>query len=211
MLLKPLIICPLIEVGEYCYYDDPTRGIRDAQCPLPLRARKADNRLELRVGEGMTLIMNGANHRMDGPSTYPFPLMGAGWAEHIDLITDLPSRGHDRDRQRRLDRRERDNHARRPYRTRSDHLLRRSCLCHAGCSGLRDRGRQPGDSIQTPLLRRRRPSAHRGGLAGLANRRDHHSSGKDRLVLCLSLTSAPSPDHYTPNRSSVARQYKRAG
>ena len=37
--------------------------------------------------------MNGANHRMNGPSTYPFPIMGASWAEHTDLITDLPSRG----------------------------------------------------------------------------------------------------------------------
>lgn len=37
--------------------------------------------------------MNGANHRMDGPSTFPFPTMGGSWAEHFDLITDLPGRG----------------------------------------------------------------------------------------------------------------------
>jgi virginiamycin A acetyltransferase len=37
--------------------------------------------------------MNGANHRMDGPSTFPFPIMGGSWAEHFDLITGLPARG----------------------------------------------------------------------------------------------------------------------
>lgn len=37
--------------------------------------------------------MNGANHRMDGPSTFPFPMMGGSWAQHVDLLTDLPNRG----------------------------------------------------------------------------------------------------------------------
>ncbi|GAA2143711.1 hypothetical protein GCM10009727_42890 [Actinomadura napierensis] len=41
----------------------------------------------------MRFIMNGANHRMDGPSTFPFPIMGGSWAEHFDLITGLPGRG----------------------------------------------------------------------------------------------------------------------
>jgi|BarGraIncu00222A_1022003.scaffolds.fasta_scaffold326571_1 hypothetical protein len=31
--------------------------------------------------------MNGANHRMDGVSTFPFPIMGGSWAEHLELIT----------------------------------------------------------------------------------------------------------------------------
>ena len=37
--------------------------------------------------------MNGANHRIDGPSTFPFPIMGGSWAGHADLITGLPGRG----------------------------------------------------------------------------------------------------------------------
>ncbi|AYG85300.1 Streptogramin A acetyltransferase [Streptomyces hundungensis] len=37
--------------------------------------------------------MNGTNHRMDGPSTFPFPTMGGSWAEHFDLIANLPGRG----------------------------------------------------------------------------------------------------------------------
>jgi virginiamycin A acetyltransferase len=30
---------------------------------------------------------------MDGPSTFPFPIMGGSWAEHADLVTGLPGRG----------------------------------------------------------------------------------------------------------------------
>jgi len=45
------------------------------------------------LGDGVRFIMNGANHRMDGPSTFPFPIMGGSWAEHFDLITGLPGRG----------------------------------------------------------------------------------------------------------------------
>ncbi|MEV4016041.1 CatB-related O-acetyltransferase [Nonomuraea angiospora] len=30
---------------------------------------------------------------MDGPSAFPFPIMGGSWAEHFDLITGLPGRG----------------------------------------------------------------------------------------------------------------------
>ncbi len=45
------------------------------------------------LGAGTRFLMNGANHRMDGPSTFPFPTMGGSWAEYFDLITDLPGRG----------------------------------------------------------------------------------------------------------------------
>jgi virginiamycin A acetyltransferase len=37
--------------------------------------------------------MNGANHRMDGVTTFPFPIMGEPWSDHLDLIVDLPERG----------------------------------------------------------------------------------------------------------------------
>jgi virginiamycin A acetyltransferase len=30
---------------------------------------------------------------MDGPSTFPFPIMGGAWSEHFGLITGLPGRG----------------------------------------------------------------------------------------------------------------------
>ncbi|MGW3071258.1 MULTISPECIES: CatB-related O-acetyltransferase [unclassified Kitasatospora] len=95
VLLKPLVTSPLIEVGEYSYYDDPdgatefeTRNVLYHYGPEKLIIGKF-----CALGTGVRFIMNGANHRMDGPSTFPFPIMGGGWAEHFDLITGLPGRG----------------------------------------------------------------------------------------------------------------------
>ncbi|MGY0065368.1 CatB-related O-acetyltransferase [Streptomyces sp. QTS137] len=95
VLLKPLVKSPPIDVGEYSYYDDPDD-------PTAFETRNAlyhygPERLVIgkfcALGTGKRFIMNGANHRMDGPSTFPFPTMGGSWAEHFDLITDLPGRG----------------------------------------------------------------------------------------------------------------------
>jgi virginiamycin A acetyltransferase len=94
-LLKPLITSALIEVGEFTYYDDPgdptafeTRNVLYHYGPEKLIIGRF-----CALAEGVRFIMNSANHRMDGPSTFPFPLMGGSWAEHFDLLTDLPNRG----------------------------------------------------------------------------------------------------------------------
>jgi virginiamycin A acetyltransferase len=95
VLLKPLITSPLIDVGEFSYYDDPddptafeTRNVLYHYGPEKLIIGKF-----CALGEGVRFIMNGANHRMDGPSTFPFPIMGGSWAEHFELIANLPGRG----------------------------------------------------------------------------------------------------------------------
>lgn len=95
VLLKPLLTSPLIEVGEFTYYDDPdeptsfeTRNVLYHYGPEKLIIGRF-----CAIGAGARFIMNGANHRMDGPSTFPFPIMGGSWSEHVDLITGLPSRG----------------------------------------------------------------------------------------------------------------------
>ncbi|RDI44456.1 virginiamycin A acetyltransferase [Nocardia mexicana] len=95
VLLKPLITSPLIEVGEFSYYDDPddptafeTRNVLYHYGPEKLIIGKY-----CALGEGVRFIMNGANHRMDGPSTFPFPIMGGSWSDHVDLIAGLPGRG----------------------------------------------------------------------------------------------------------------------
>ncbi len=95
VLLKPLVTLPLIEVGEYSYYDDPdeldafeSRNVLYHYGPEKLIIGKF-----CALGTGVRFIMNGANHRLDGPSTFPFPILGGSWAEHFDLITGLPGRG----------------------------------------------------------------------------------------------------------------------
>ena len=94
VLLKPLVSSPLIEIGEFSYYDDPddptafeTRNVLYHYGPERLVIGKF-----CALGAGVRFIMNGANHRTDGPSTFPFPIMGGSWAEHFDLITNLPER-----------------------------------------------------------------------------------------------------------------------
>jgi virginiamycin A acetyltransferase len=37
--------------------------------------------------------MNGANHRMDGFSTYPFNIFGGGWEKHTPTLNQLPFKG----------------------------------------------------------------------------------------------------------------------
>ncbi len=95
VLLKPLVTSPLIEVGEFSYYDDPddptafeTRNVLYHYGPEKLVIGRF-----CALGEGTRFVMNGANHRMDGPSTFPFPIMGGSWTDHFDLITGLPGRG----------------------------------------------------------------------------------------------------------------------
>ncbi|MFH8289291.1 CatB-related O-acetyltransferase [Streptomyces sp. NPDC018059] len=95
VLLKPLVKSPLIEAGDFTYYDDPddptafeTRNVLYHYGPERLVIGKY-----CALGEGVRFIMNGANHRMDGPSTFPFPIMGGSWSDHFDLISGLPGRG----------------------------------------------------------------------------------------------------------------------
>ncbi|MFF7456045.1 CatB-related O-acetyltransferase [Kitasatospora sp. NPDC008115] len=95
VLLRPLVTSPLIEVGEFTYYDDPddpaafeTRNVLYHYGPERLVIGRY-----CALGTGVRFIMNGANHRVDGPSTFPFPIMGGEWAAHFDLLTGLPNRG----------------------------------------------------------------------------------------------------------------------
>ena len=93
--LRNLITSPLIEAGEYSYYDDPNGA----------EAFERENVLyhygpeRLIVGRfcafatGVRFIMNGANHRMNGISTFPFPIFDGAWSKHMDLLVNLPNRG----------------------------------------------------------------------------------------------------------------------
>ena len=181
VLLKPLVKSPLIEVGEFSYYDDPddptafeTRNVLYHYGPEKLVIGKF-----CALGTGVRFIMNGANHRMDGPSTFPFPTMGGSWSDHFDLLTGLPNRGDtvvgndvwfgysttvmpvgtDRARRdRRLGGRRHDGRAR-----------------------LRDRRRQPGPSHPHPLRRRGHRAASGGGVVGLVRGARHRACTDDHV------------------------------
>jgi len=94
VFLKPLLDgkeIANITVGDYSYYsdfDDPTAffkrnvlynfGMKDAE----LRLGKF-----CAIAHGTKFIMADANHAMEGPSTYPFPVFGGSWAEAMPVDT----------------------------------------------------------------------------------------------------------------------------
>ncbi|MEM7566430.1 MAG: CatB-related O-acetyltransferase [Pseudomonadota bacterium] len=92
--LKAVVTRPNIVVGDYTYYDDK-RGPERFETENVLHHYEARGDL-LRIGRfcalatGTTFIMDSANHRMDGVSTFPFPIFGQGWGERMDLLMALP-------------------------------------------------------------------------------------------------------------------------
>ncbi|MCP9956767.1 CatB-related O-acetyltransferase [Streptomyces sudanensis] len=95
VLLKPLVKSPLIEVGEYSSYDDPDdpTAFETRDVLYPYGPEKLVTGRFRALGTGVRFLVNGADHRMDGPSAFPFPTMGGSWSEHVDLLTGLPGRG----------------------------------------------------------------------------------------------------------------------
>lgn len=93
--LRPLCRSPLIDVGEFSYYDDPIHA--DEFEERNVLYHYGPERLTIgrfcSLASGTTFIMNGANHRMSGPSTFPFPIFGPRWSDHMDLLTNLPNVG----------------------------------------------------------------------------------------------------------------------
>ena len=87
---------PQIQVGEYSYYDDPEDSEGFARNVLYLFPFIGDRLIIGRycaIARGATFVMNGANHRMSGFSTYPFNIFGNGWERSTPLPQELPYKG----------------------------------------------------------------------------------------------------------------------
>jgi virginiamycin A acetyltransferase len=94
VFLKNFIKSANIIVGDYSYYDDPV----DPQgFERNVLYNYGSDRLIIgkfcAIATGVKFIMNGANHKLDGISTYPFPIFGQGWETAMDKLIDLPSKG----------------------------------------------------------------------------------------------------------------------
>ncbi|BCS31547.1 Vat family streptogramin A O-acetyltransferase [Luteitalea sp. TBR-22] len=73
---------PNIIVGDYTYYDDPedSEGFeRNVLYHFPFVGDRLVIGKFCAIARGVQFIMNGANHRMSGISTYPFEIFGNGW------------------------------------------------------------------------------------------------------------------------------------
>ncbi len=97
VFLKNVVSGANIEVGDYSYYDDPKAPEAFQENNVLYHYDFVGDRLMIgrfcALATGTKFIMNGANHRMDGPSTFPFPIFGADWADHMPLLAGLPTRG----------------------------------------------------------------------------------------------------------------------
>jgi virginiamycin A acetyltransferase len=95
--LKPLVKNPRIEVGEYTYYDDPDGPEHfEARCVLyhfPFVGDKLVIGRFCALARGVKFVMNGANHKTSGFSTFPFYVFGNGWEVVAPEPGDLPYKG----------------------------------------------------------------------------------------------------------------------
>lgn len=91
VFLKSVVSNPLIEIGDYTYYDDPEGAESfEAKCVTHHYPFIGDRLFIGRfcaLATGVTFVMNGANHAMTGFSTYPFNIFGNGWDEGFDPAT----------------------------------------------------------------------------------------------------------------------------
>ncbi|MEM8771736.1 MAG: CatB-related O-acetyltransferase [Pseudomonadota bacterium] len=83
--LKPLIDHPMVEIGDYTYYDDPDGPEAFLDTCVHYHFDHMGDRLIIgkfcAIAAKVRFIMNGANHALDGISTYPFSIFGNGWED----------------------------------------------------------------------------------------------------------------------------------
>lgn len=94
--LKNYITSENITVGDYTYYDDPQGPERFESNVLyhfPFIGDKLIIGKFCAIGKNVTFIMNGANHKTSGFSTYPFQIFGQGWEKVMPEAGELPYKG----------------------------------------------------------------------------------------------------------------------
>ena len=94
--IKNVVTRKNISIGDYTYYDDPD-GAEDFEAHVTHHYEFLGDRLVIgkfcAIARGITFIMNGANHRMNSVTTYPFNIMGHGWEKCTPTLEDLPFKG----------------------------------------------------------------------------------------------------------------------
>lgn len=96
VFLKNTVKSPNIIVGDYSYYDDMENAHNFEQNVL-YHFDFIGDRLIIgnfcAIGSDVQFIMNGANHRMDGISTFPFNIFGGDWEKVTPTKEQLPFKG----------------------------------------------------------------------------------------------------------------------
>ena len=87
---------PNIVIGDYTYYDDPEDSEdfeRNVLYHFPFIGDKLIIGKFCALARGTKFIMNGANHKLSGLSTYPFQIFGNGWERVMPQPGELPYKG----------------------------------------------------------------------------------------------------------------------
>ncbi|NUJ97829.1 Vat family streptogramin A O-acetyltransferase [Candidatus Gracilibacteria bacterium] len=95
--LKNFITKENIIVGDYTYYDD-LDGVENFENKnilyhYPFLGDKLIIGKFCAIATGVKFIMNGANHKISGFSTYPFSIFGNSWEKVIPKLEELPYKG----------------------------------------------------------------------------------------------------------------------
>ncbi|MEM7554797.1 MAG: Vat family streptogramin A O-acetyltransferase [Cyanobacteria bacterium P01_A01_bin.84] len=94
--IKNTVSNPNIIIGDYTYYDDPEDSEnfeRNVLYHYPFSEDKLIIGKFCALATGVKFIMNGANHKMSGFSTYPFQIFGNGWEKVTPQTHELPFKG----------------------------------------------------------------------------------------------------------------------
>ena len=94
--IKNTVRNPHIVIGDYTYYDDPedAQGFeRNVLYHYPFIGDRLIIGKFCAIARGVKFIMNGANHKLSGISTYPFQIFGNGWEKVMPQPGDLPFKG----------------------------------------------------------------------------------------------------------------------
>jgi virginiamycin A acetyltransferase len=90
--IKNVVRKPNIIVGDYTYYDDPENPQDFERNVLYLYDMYGDKLIIGKfcaIAPRVKFFMNGANHKINAFTTYPFGLFGQGWEAGIPDIKDL--------------------------------------------------------------------------------------------------------------------------
>lgn len=94
--IKNTVQNPNIVIGDYTYYDDPEDSEnfeRNVLYHFPFIGDKLIIGKFCAIARGVKFIMNGANHKLSGVSTYPFQIFGNGWEKVMPAPGNLPFKG----------------------------------------------------------------------------------------------------------------------
>lgn len=94
--IKNVVTRPNILIGDYTYYSDPD-GAETFEEHVTHHYEFIGDKLIIgkfcAIAKGIEFVMNGANHRMNSVTTYPFNIMGGGWEKATPTLSDLPLKG----------------------------------------------------------------------------------------------------------------------